>query len=356
VNRYLAEAYLFATIVVLIVLLFALKPAIMPFFVASAMAYVFHPIFLYFNRLFKKRVKLAAISTLATISFIVFVVLFIVLPTVIEQVQSFIKYLPVLTQKLDHYLYKTFGEHFYFLKKFHFNSEGFQEILKELYDKFGRLPIGNLITKFFSGMFSILSIFINIVVIPFLTYYFLTTGRKILELYLLISPSSIEEELKKLIEKVHGALSSYLLGQMAVALFVGVYISLGLYLVGIKYALLIGFLAGVLNMIPYVGFFSGLIPSLLLAVFDNGTWKAVLGVLIVFTTEVGLENLIYPLIMSRTTGVNPLLILLATFIGGYLGGLLGIVIAVPVAVMLVPIFESFVQKKREAAVADRRYR
>jgi len=49
--------------------------------------------------------------------------------------------------------------------------------------------------------------------------------------------------------------------------------------------------------------------------------------------------------MSKTTGVNPLLVLLSIFIGGYLGGLLGIVIAVPVAVMVIPIFESFIEKK-----------
>ena len=106
-------------------------------------------------------------------------------------------------------------------------------------------------------------------------------------------------------------------------------------------------------MIPYVGFFSGLLPSLLLAVFDNGSLEAVLGVLAVFLTEAGLENLIYPLVMSRTTGVNPILIILFIFVGGYLGGFLGIVVAVPLAVILIPIFESFLDKKRGVAVACR---
>jgi predicted PurR-regulated permease PerM len=132
---------------------------------------------------------------------------------------------------------------------------------------------------------------------------------------------------------------------MTVATFVGFYIALGLYFVGIKYSFLIGFVAGVLNMIPYVGFFSGLIPSILLAIFDNGEFTYVVGVLIVFLTEIGIENLIYPIVMSRTTGINPLLVLLSIFIGGYYGGLLGIIIAVPVAVMIVPVFETFIEKK-----------
>ncbi|WP_457754976.1 AI-2E family transporter [Thermovibrio ammonificans] len=347
-SRYLAEIYLFTTIVVLIALLFLLKPAVMPFFIASTVAYLFHPLFGFFKKSFKGNVKLAAASTLAAIGLVIFITLFIILPTIFEQVQSFITYLPTLMQKLDTVIYKTFGEHL--LKRFHFNAEGFHEIIKELYSKLGNLPIGNLLSKLFSGVFSILSILINLFVIPFLTYYFLTTGDKVLELYIKTAPKRIQAELKALIDKVHSSLSSYLLGQVAVAVFVGVYLSVGLWLVKIKYALLIGFIAGVLNMIPYVGFFSGLIPSLLLAAFDNGTWSAVIGVLIVFLTEVGLENLIYPLVMSRTTGINPILILLATFVGGYAGGFLGIVIAVPVAVMAVPIFESFLEKK-EGSIA-----
>jgi predicted PurR-regulated permease PerM len=169
---------------------------------------------------------------------------------------------------------------------------------------------------------------------------------------LAVAPKRIEKELHELLNRVHESLSSYLIGQMVVATFVGIYIALGLYLVGIKYAFLIGFVAGVLNMIPYVGFFSGLIPSLLLAIFDNGSLKAVIGVLVVLLSEAGLENLIYPLIMSRTTGVNPLLILFSIFVGGYLGGLLGIVISVPLAVILVPVFESFLKKKEEAGACS----
>ncbi|MEO2068510.1 MAG: AI-2E family transporter, partial [Desulfurobacteriaceae bacterium] len=152
-------------------------------------------------------------------------------------------------------------------------------------------------------------------------------------------------ELRDLLEKVHNALSSYLSGQFLIATFVGVYISLGLYLVGIKYAFLIGFVSGILNMIPYVGFFSGLVPSILLAIFDNGELKYLLGVLTVFLTEVGIENLIYPIVMSKTTGINPLLVLFSILVGGYYGGVLGIIIAVPVAIMIVPVFENFLKKK-----------
>jgi predicted PurR-regulated permease PerM len=269
--------------------------------------------------------------------------MFIVLPTVVSQVQSFINYLPTLIERLDEFFYKSFGQHF--LKLLHFDATTLQELVRGVYDKLGKIPIGDILSKLFSGVFSVITIIINAVLVPLLTYFFIINSRKIISLYIAVAPERIKEELRELLHKVHEALSSYLLGQLAVATFVGIYIAVGLYIVGIKYAFLIGFVAGVLNMIPYVGFFSGLIPSLLLAIFDNGSWGAVIGVLVVFLTEAGLENLIYPVIMSRTTGVNPLLILFSIFVGGYLGGFLGIVLAVPVAVMVVPIFDSFLQKK-----------
>ncbi len=350
-HRYLPEIYLTATVLLLVFLLFSLKSVFLPFFVASAFAYVFYPVFSFFRTLTGNRRRVSALLTILTMFLFFSFALFILIPAVIEQVQSFLNYLPVLMEKLDKFFSSFFGKHFSILHPLKFSN--LREILDEIYSKLGTLPIANIISKLFSGVFSAISIVINLIIIPFLTYYFLLNSRGIVETYILLSPLSIQEEVEELLKKIHSSLSSYLLGQMAVALFVGIYISIGLLFVGIKYSLLIGFIAGLLNMIPYVGFFSGLIPSLLLAIFDNGTLEAFIGVLIVFLTEVGIENLVYPLIMSRTTGINPILILLSIFLGGYFGGFLGVVIGVPLAVILVPIFESFKEKKESLRIADR---
>jgi len=345
VNRYLAELYLTLTILLLVLSLFLLKPAVFPFFAASAVAYVFHPVFLFFLNLTGGRKKVSALLTVLAMFLVLFFALFIILPSVIAQVQGFFNFLPTLFEKLDKFFVTHFGKHVSFHHLLKFST--LREVFNEVYLKIGTIPIANLISKLFSGVFSAISIAVNAVVVPFLSYYFLINSSEIVDVYVLLAPCRIQEELRELLKKVHDALSSYLIGQMSVALFVGVYVSLGLFLVGIKYPLLIGFISGVLNMVPYVGFFSGLVPSVLLAIFDNGTLKAFLGVLVVFLTEVGIENLIYPVIMSKTTGVNPILVLLSIFLGGYLGGILGIIIAVPLAVMLVPIFENFAEKRRK---------
>ena len=342
-KKYLSEIYFLATLLLLIASLFFMKPAVMPFFLGSVLAYLSYPLFEVYCHITKCKRRIAAVLTIFSIFLILAIILFVVIPTVISQVQSFISFLPQMIKKLDAFIYKYLGEHFF--KKINFNVSTLQAILKSAYLQLGELPVSNIVQHLFSGVFSFISFLINLVLVPLITYYLLVNAKKIKETYLLIAPSSIRDELRTLIDKVHNSLSSYLIGQMLVATFVGIYIATGLYFVGIKYALLIGFVAGILNMIPYVGFFSGLIPSVLLAILDNGDFAYVVGVLIVFLTEVGIENLIYPIVMSKTTGVNPLLVLLSIFIGGYLGGLLGIVIAVPVAVMVIPIFESFIEKK-----------
>ncbi|MEO2082784.1 MAG: AI-2E family transporter [Desulfurobacteriaceae bacterium] len=342
-HRYMPELYFVASLTVLLFMLFYLKPAIMPFFVASVLAYISFPIFNLFIRVTGEKKTLSALFTLFTIFAFIVIALFVILPTVVEQVQSFINYLPILANKLDAFLYKFVGKHF--PEKFHFDFSSIGAFLGSLYSQIGTIPIGNFVSKVFSGFFSAVALLINAVLIPLLIYYFLVNAEKIYRLYIAVAPSSIQGELKLLVDKVHSSLSSYLLGQILVAFFVGFYIAVGLYFVGIKYSFLIGFVAGILNMIPYVGFFSGLIPSLLLAVFDNGELAAVVGVLVVFLSEAGIENLLYPVVMSHATGINPLLILFSIFVGGYLGGFLGIVISVPVAVMIVPVFESFLEKK-----------
>lgn len=344
-RKYLAELFFLSSLALLIVVLFAMKTAIMPFFIGSAVAYVSYPLFEFFQRLTRNRKRVSAILTIFTLLLLVLIAVFIILPTVITQVQSFIKFLPELIKKLDVFLYKFLGEHY--LKQFNFHTSTFQTLIREIYSRLGSLPIGDIIQRLFSGVSSIFDVLLNIILAPLVTYYLLVNVRKIKKLYLSIAPANIREELNCLLTKVHDSLSSYLIGQMVVAVFVGFYIAIGLYFVGIKYCFLIGFVSGALNMAPYIGFFSGLVPAILLAIFDNGKLTYVVGVLIVFLTEVGIENLLYPVVMGKTTGINPLLVLLSIIVGGYYGGVLGIIIAVPVAIMVVPVFES-IMKKREA--------
>ncbi|WP_297446316.1 AI-2E family transporter [Desulfurobacterium sp.] len=344
VERYFPEIVVTLTITVFIIVLFMMKPVVFPFFAAMASAYISFPVFEFFLKIFKKR-QIAALLTVVLILLAILSLMLVVLPDLIKQIEEFIDYLPVLTSKIDFHLSKYIGKRVFANG---FNPKNATTVFSLLYKNFSvnnSLTVAALAQKIFSGVFSIASVVINIVVIPLLSYYILVDWENLRDLYLKLIPRAYRTETAVLLDRVNDSLSGYIRGQLLMAFLVAVYFSITLTVVDIRYSFLIAVVTGIMNMIPYVGFFTGFVPSILLAVFDNGDLFHIVAVIIVFLSEVALENVIYPMVMSRTTGINPLLIIFAIFFGATYGSFLGIIVAVPVVAMILPVFDSFMMKR-----------
>ena len=145
--------------------------------------------------------------------------------------------------------------------------------------------------------------------------------------------------------KLEHSVGGYFRGQIIIALIIGVLTGVGFALLGLPLALLLGFLAGVFNLVPYLGVVVATVPALLLAA-GMGWWQ-VLGVLIVVTVANQLETHIFsPLILGRTTELHPVTVILAILIGARLFGLLGAIFAVPTAAFLKLVYEDYYFKSR----------
>ncbi|WP_457568107.1 AI-2E family transporter [Desulfurobacterium sp.] len=344
VDKYFPELTVSLTILLFVVSLFTMKPVVFPFFAAIASAYITFPIFQFFLRLFKNR-QIAAVLTVVVILLSILGLILVILPTLVKQIQGFVDYLPVLMARIDFYFKKYLGKKLFAGK---LSPENVRSVFSLIYKNFSvsnSATMAAVVQKIFSGVFSIASIVINIVVIPLLSYYVLVDWENLRELYLKLIPRDYRVETAVLIDRVNDSLSGYIRGQLLMAFLVAVYFSITLTAAGIKYSFLIAVVAGIMNMIPYVGFFTGFVPSILLAVFDNGDLFHIVAVLLIFLSEAALENVIYPMVMSKTTGINPLLIFFAIFFGATYGSFLGIVVAVPVVAMILPVFDSFMFKK-----------
>ena len=344
VDRYFPEIFIFSSITILVVSLFVMNSVIFPFFAAAASAYITYPLFLFTFKVVKKP-RISAILIVFLLILIIAGTILIILPVLIKQIESFIDYLPTLLNKIDFYISKFSGKKLFAGK---FNPDNIKEILSMVYSNISfdsSITFATFVQKLFSGVFSVASIIINLVIIPILTYYFFVDWKGIKELYIKLVPKKHRKDTEKLLEKVNESLAGYIRGQLLMALFVGAFFAVTLTAIGIRYSFLISFAAGVMNMIPYVGFYTGLIPSLLLAIFDNGDLFHIVGVIVIFLSEAAIENVIYPMVMSRTTGIKPLLIFFAIFFGATYGGFLGIVVGVPVVAMILPVFESFMEKR-----------
>jgi len=194
------------------------------------------------------------------------------------------------------------------------------------------------IAKIFGGAVS----FIMIIVISF---YLSVEERGIENFLKIVTPKEYEGYALDLWNRSRRKIGLWFQGQLLLGLLVGILVFLGLTILGVKYALLLAILSGILEIIPVFGPIISAVPAIGVAF----TQKPVLGiaVLVLYVIIQQFENhLIYPLVVRKTIGIPPLLVILSIFIGGVLAGVFGIMLAVPVATVLVEFINDFARRKQ----------
>ncbi len=153
-------------------------------------------------------------------------------------------------------------------------------------------------------------------------------------------------------EGFNNALSKYFRGQVIVALSVGVLFSIGFSIVGIRLAIVLGLLIGLLNMVPYLQNVA-LVPAFLLALLryietGEGFWWYVIGVAVVFAAvQIIQDAVLVPKIMGDTTGLRPAIIMLSIFVWGKLLGFIGLLLAIPLTVLALTYYERLLERQKE---------
>ena len=166
-------------------------------------------------------------------------------------------------------------------------------------------------------------------------------------------PGLYRERIIDIARKIHLAIASFFRGRLVVCLIMAIICSTGLFIFGVKFALVLGCVAAIANLIPYM-LFAMTIPTCLLVYADYGEiWRvgAVLGVFIV-TNTVG-DVIIAPRILAKGVGLHPVIIILVLFIGGALFGLFGLLLAVPVASIIKILAQEFLLPEIKALAEKR---
>lgn len=169
------------------------------------------------------------------------------------------------------------------------------------------------------------------VIIPLFTAYLLLELDAIKRVTRRLIPAEHLDVTLDLLDKVDDVIGGFVRGQLLVALSVGALITVALSLLHVPYAFLLGLLAAVGDLIPYVGAVLAFVPAFSIALLNNGWLNAVV-VGVVFVAIFELEgHLIAPNIVSRQVRLSPLVVLVALLIGGELAGIFGMLLAVPIA-------------------------
>ncbi len=171
---------------------------------------------------------------------------------------------------------------------------------------------------------------ITLVLIPVIVFFFLKDGRRMKKVLITYVPNKYFETFLTLFHEIGRQISGYIRGQFTDAFFVGALATIGLYVFGMPYAVLVGAVAGIANIVPYVGPLLGFAFGALLALIDTGSAFEVVKVLGVFGFVKALDDIaITPLVVSRSVNVHPLMVIILISFGGGIHGIWGMLLAVP---------------------------
>lgn len=191
---------------------------------------------------------------------------------------------------------------------------------------------GNLVDGTFSQLGSILSTVGNVVITiataPFLLFFMLKDGSNFPKYIAKLLPERYQATLLDLLNEISTKVGQYIQGQLTVAFFVSIIFMIGYSVIGLRFALVLGLLAGPLNLIPYLGSTLAMIPALILGALTS--LQMFIAVIVVFFIEWLLETqVISPLVMGSNMAMHPVTIAIVLLTAGKLFGLVGVILGIP---------------------------
>ncbi len=176
---------------------------------------------------------------------------------------------------------------------------------------------------------------VNLAIVPFITYFILAEGDVTLKKLIERVPNKYFEMTLNVLNKIQTDLVGYLRGWILDSVIIGLLSVVGYYIIGVKYAALIGIVAGVANLIPYVGPIVGAVPAFLVSVTQYGDFRLLLPIVIQTFAVQMIDNIIVqPLCFAKTVDMHPLTVIIVLVIGNELMGVAGMLLAIPIATIL----------------------
>lgn len=300
----------------------------LPIAFAAGLVFLLEPAVKGFERAHIPR-PIGAILALLGLVMLVVATVGLVFPAIQEQILEFAEQLPEFYRGILDGL-RDLGSRVGFNVDGMLSQEGLEEWLN---DPANQETIQRLVLGFGAGAGQVIRGVTEAVVVlglaPVLALYLLIDLNRFKQNTIELTPAKYREEVAYVGGEVGGALGSFVRGQLLVAAIVGIASSLGMWAIDLPFWLIVGILAGLLNLIPFLGPIVGGALAALVALLDGDPWLAFWAVAI-FTLIQQVDNhVITPMIQRTRVNLSPLVIVLALVIGGSVAGLLGVLVAVP---------------------------
>ena len=316
----------------LLLLLWLLKSALTPLALAFVIAYLFDPLI---DRFEKRRIgrRLAIFLLLGVFAALSFGFAFAVVPRMQAEVVALAEVMPSYVdgalRGLAPSVERIFGVQL---------PESLLQGLDELRQREFTLPLDTLrgvLADVVATLTGTVGTLVGLLVVPVIAYYLLADFDALKRRLLNLVPESRRDAVASRASTIDGLLSGFIRGQLLVCLILGFLYAVGFSVIGIQSAVLIGFVSGLLAIIPYVGSAVALASASLMALLQYGLDIHVLLVVGWYVLVQNLEGFVLtPRIVGGSIGLHPVTVIVALLIGGDLLGFLGLLVAVPLAAVV----------------------
>lgn len=330
------------------ILFYLLSPMLTPFFVAALLAYLGDPLV---DRLEEKKLSrtLAVTIVFVVISLIILVFFLFLVPLLEMQIRS-------LGEKLPGYLDWSFGMIGGYLQEqlgvdpSILEGERLKDLITSNWQQTGGL-IKNVIQTISKSGFMIVGWIGTLALIPVILFYLLRDWDNLVAYIHDLLPRSVEPTVTKLARESDEMLGAFLRGQFMVMIALSILYWLGLAFIGLDFALLIGFIAGLVSFVPYLGLIVGITIAGIAVLFQTQDPLDLFWVLSVFVVVQVIEgSVLTPWLVGERIGLHPVAVIFAVLAGGQLFGFVGILLALPVAAVLAVIMRHLHETYKQSNV------
>lgn len=327
---------------IVVAMLYVARGALFPYLLGLVVAYLALPLVNLLDRYMPRPLRKRNISRplsillvyLVGIAIVIGFIAFVV-PLVREQVES----LWAARDRLSQSAYDLIQD---LMARYHRDvPDRLQQALEENFAQISARAaemIQSGLTRTLRAVTSTISFVLGFIVIPFWLFYILNDQAKVSGDLLRLIPERLESDVRNLLRITDDIFSAYIRGQLLLCLFVGVMVTVGLTLVGVPYALLLGLVAALFELIPFIGPLLGAVPGVIVAALAS--WGTAGWAILVFFIVQQVENLLLvPRISGQSVRLHPALVMVVLVVGNEAAGLWGILLAVPITALIRDVFK-----------------
>ncbi len=336
-------AFALALLLIIVFLLPRILVFFMPFVVGFVLSLIANPLVRFLEKRIKIKRKYGTVLIIIAVIAVVVLLCYGIGAALLVGLRGFADYLPTMTANAQTEIAAAADSIQKAISKIPFlHNVKIHEIGVEIKDMLGTLVTGEdapTVTAISGIARSIPNMLVNIVMGLLATYFFIADRDKLVEMITAHLPASFREKTMQMYSQILKAVGGYFQAQLKIMVVIYIVITIGLALLDVSYAWLIGFGIAFLDMLPVFGTGTILIPWAVIKFF-SGNYGTAFGMVVLYVVALLVHQLIQPKLIGESVGMNPFAALFFMYIGYQISGVFGMIVAIPLGMLLINFYKA----------------